>query len=75
MRDPFFSKTNCDRCKGSLDGGRMMSMFNTDCLCLECIRKERKRDDYPDAIKADHEEIKRGNFSFQGIGLTERKKE
>ena len=52
-----------------------MSMFNTDCLCMECIRKERQRDDYPDAVKADHEEIKRGNFSFQGIGLTERKKE
>lgn len=26
--DDFFKKTRCDRCHGSLDRGRIMSMFN-----------------------------------------------
>ena len=28
--DEFFTKTKCDRCGGSLSGGRIMSRFNTD---------------------------------------------
>lgn len=75
MRDSFFSKTRCDRCYGLLEGGRMMSMFNEDCLCMKCIQAERKRDDYKDAVEADHEAIERGDFNFKGIGLKPIKKE
>lgn len=34
--DKFFIQESCDRCGGSLTGGRIMSMFNTDCICLDC---------------------------------------
>ena len=69
MIDKFFTKKHCDRCKGSLDGGRTMSMYNEDCICIECKRKETQRDDYNKAIEADHAEIRKGNYNFKGIGL------
>ncbi|TYS69726.1 gamma-glutamylcyclotransferase [Sutcliffiella horikoshii] len=65
--DKFFTQTHCDRCGGSLKGGRIMSMYNTDCICLSCKDKESKRDDYGEAVKADHEEIKKGNYNYKGI--------
>ena len=33
--DKFFSQKYCDRCGKELTGGRTMSMFNEDCICLE----------------------------------------
>ena len=69
--DRFFTQNNCDRCRGELTGGRTMSMFNEDCICMECARKERERPDYKDAVEADHAEIKRGNYNFKGIGYKE----
>jgi len=65
--DKFFTQAHCDRCGGSLKGGRIMSMYNTDCICLSCKDKESKRADYGEAVKADHEEIKKGNYNYKGI--------
>lgn len=65
----FFTQKTCDRCGKSLAGGRTMSMFNTDCICGECKKEETKRADYKDAVKADHEAIRQGNYGFEGIGL------
>ena len=69
MADRFFTQTTCDRCGGSLKGGRIMSMYNEDCICMECKCKETQRDDYNKAIEADHAEIRKGNYNFKGIGL------
>jgi hypothetical protein len=44
-----------------------MSMFNQDCLCLDCKEKERKDKDYRLAEEAEREAIKKGNFNFPGI--------
>lgn len=65
--DKFFSQTHCDCCGGSLKGGRIMSMYNTDCICLYCKDKESKRPDYGKAVKAENEEIKKGNYNYKGI--------
>ena len=67
--DRFFTQKHCDRCHGSLEGGRIMSMFNEDCICMECSKKERQRDDYKRALEADHEQIIQGNYNFKGIGF------
>lgn len=68
--DSFFSKKNCDRCGCDLTGkSRIMSMYNTDCICTECKEKERKRADYRAACDADHEAIRSENYNFPGIGL------
>ena len=67
--DRFFTQETCDRCGGSLDGGRIMSMYNNDCICMECKRKEMRRDDYRDALEADRAAVKRGDYNFKGIGF------
>jgi hypothetical protein len=40
--DQFFSQKYCDRCGGSLEGGRTISMFNEQCICMSCKEKETK---------------------------------
>lgn len=64
-------KENCDRCHKPTNGITTMSMFNEDIICMECKDKERKRDDYDKAVKADIDEIKKGNYNFKGIGLND----
>ena len=63
----FFTQKTCDRCGGSLDGGRIMSMFNTDCICLACKEKEKARNDYKKAVRAELDELKKGNTNYKGI--------
>lgn len=65
--DKFFTQTHCDRCGDSLKGGRIMSMYNTECLCLSCKEKETKRADYSEAVEAEHKEIKKDNYNYKGI--------
>ena len=65
--DKFFTQTHCDRCGGNLKGGRIMSMYNTDCICLACKDKESKRPDYGKAVEVEHEEVKKGNYNYKGI--------
>ena len=67
MKDRFFEKKNCDRCGGSLDGGRIMSMFSQACICMDCCEKEKQDPDYKKAVEADHEQIRQGNYNFPGI--------
>lgn len=67
--DKFFSQSNCDRCGGELTSGRTMSMFNTDCICLECKKKEQGMAEYNVACDAEIAAVKRGEKNFQGIGF------
>ena len=69
--DRFLVQEFCDRCGGSLENGRTMSMYNEDCICMECKRKERLRRDYRKALAADCEEIRNGNYNYAGIGYHE----
>lgn len=68
--DKFFTQKYCDRCHKELKDGRTMSMFNEDCICMECAKAERKEEGFEKAQKADQEEIKKGNYNFKGIGRT-----
>lgn len=65
--DKFFTKKHCDRCNGSLESGRIMSMFNEDCICMDCKDKETKDKDYEKARNREFEEVKKGNYNFKGI--------
>lgn len=65
--DKFFSQRYCDRCKKELKHGRIMSMFNKDCICMDCADKEKLDKDFDKAANADQEEIQKGNFNFEGI--------
>ena len=54
--DDFYINDKCDRCHGSLVGGRIMSMFNEECICMVCKQKEVARPDYAEAVKKDIKE-------------------
>ena len=58
----------CQRCYAKANG-HTMSMFNTQLICFDCSDKERKRDDFEAARKADEAAIRQGNYNFKGIGL------
>ena len=61
MADRFFTQT--------LTGGRTMSMFNTDCICMKCAKEERARSDYGQARDAEMDAVRNGNRNFTGIGF------
>ena len=67
----FLTQDNCDRCGLPLTSGRIMSMFNTDCICMECKDKERSHPLYEKAQGKEMEEVKRGNYNYKGIGYPE----
>lgn len=66
--DKFFSQKYCDRCGKDLKGGRIMSMFNEDCICMECKEKETRDKSYKKARDKEIEEVRKGNYNFKGIG-------
>ena len=67
--DTFFTQKTCDRCGASLDGGRTMSMFNTDTICMACADAEQKRHDYEAARESERAACAAGDRNFKGIGL------
>lgn len=66
--DPWFNKKFCERCHKSLEGGYMMSRFNTQALCLDCIEEERQHPDYQKAVDAELAALHSGDRNFKGIG-------
>ena len=67
--DKFFKQETCDRCRNRLTGGRTMSRYNEDCICMKCAAEERERADYKEASEAEAAEVKKGNYDYPGIGL------
>ena len=45
-----------------------MSMFNEDCICMECKEEESKDKNYKKARDREIEEARKGNYNFKGIG-------
>jgi hypothetical protein len=58
----------CQRCNKETNI-LIMSMYNTQEICMECKTAEEQRPDYQVAVKADEAAIRTGNFNFKGIGL------
>lgn len=67
--DRFFTQKTCDRCGGLLDKGRTMSRFNEDCICMDCAEKEREHPRYKQAVEAEMEAVRNGDYNFKGIGF------
>lgn len=59
---------NCDRC-GKPRRVHVMSFFNTEDLCLDCVKIERKHPDYAAAHEAESRQVLAGNYSYSGVGL------
>ena len=44
-----------------------MSMLNTDCLCLNCKKKEKQHPQYKEAADAELAEVRQSNYNYQGL--------
>lgn len=62
------NEKRCERC-GKETLMTIMSMFNTQTICMECKEEETNRPDYDVACQVETDEVKRGNLNFPGIGL------
>jgi len=60
---------NCQRCQKPTNGVTIMSMFNTQVICMDCKKTEKENPRYAEAVEKDIQEIKKGNYNFEGIGL------
>ncbi|MBT28330.1 MAG: gamma-glutamylcyclotransferase [Thalassobius sp.] len=69
MLDTFAGATNkhCQRCYQQATS-HIMSMFNTEMICMSCKDKEKRHPDYPAAQAAEREAVQKGNYNFEGIG-------
>lgn len=58
----------CGRCNRRTST-TTMSLFNTDMCCNSCIEMERDHPSFPEARKAELDELQKGNYNYPGIGL------
>ncbi len=56
----------CQRCRKETITV-IMSIFNTELICLKCKEEETKYSDYKLAMKVESDEVNKGNNNFKGI--------
>lgn len=57
----------CDRC-GKKTWVTIMSMFNTQEICMDCKDKEEQHPGYEAAREAESRAVRRGDYNFHGVG-------
>jgi hypothetical protein len=57
----------CQRC-GAESFGHILSMFNTQEICLDCKQREMAHPDYQKAVMAEALATKSGWLDYPGIG-------
>jgi hypothetical protein len=45
-----------------------VSMFNTQEICMDCSTKEKAHSAYENAKRVEAEEVRKGNYNFEGVG-------
>tara|TARA_R110002074_G_scaffold11570_1_gene43282 strand:- start:734 stop:928 length:195 start_codon:yes stop_codon:yes gene_type:complete len=58
----------CQRCDSN-DKITTGSMFNTQMICIKCKEKEKNHELYEMAKKVELDQVRGGNYNFEGIGL------
>jgi hypothetical protein len=51
-----------------MPGITIMSMFNTDVICMGCKDKEERHPDYEAAREAESRAVRRGDYNHPGVG-------
>jgi hypothetical protein len=64
----FSFMPSCERCQKPTNV-TIMSMFNTQTICMDCKDSEKKHPKYKEAQQAELEAVKANNYNFQGIGF------
>lgn len=57
----------CERCTIETNT-HTVSMFNTQAICMDCKETEKGHPKYKEACRTEFEEVRKGNFNFEGIG-------
>lgn len=57
----------CPRCGKDTNGITSVGIFNTDTICIPCKNKEKEDPDYQLAVDTEMDEIRKGNYNYQGI--------
>lgn len=57
----------CERCTIETNT-HTMSMFNTQAICMDCKETEKGHPKYKEACRTEFEEVRKGNYNFEGIG-------
>jgi hypothetical protein len=65
-----FFLPNCDRCDKETNS-MIGSMFNLQMICSDCKTKESKHEMYDIAVSVESDQVKGGNYNYEGIGLPE----
>jgi len=60
----------CARCRRPADA-TILSMFNTEEICLDCQEREEQHPRYEEARRAEAEAVRRGELNFPGVGKPE----
>ena len=60
--------SNCERCDSETNK-TTMSWFNTQMICEPCDEKELSHKDIEKAKAKELEQVKQGNYNYEGIGL------
>lgn len=58
--------TRCARCSKETTA-TIMSMYNTDIICMDCKDEETQRPDYKEACEAERKAVQSGNNNFKGV--------
>jgi hypothetical protein len=58
----------CNRCNKEVSFVTM-SIFNTQDICGNCLKKEESHPQFFKARETENQEVRNGNFNFKGIGL------
>lgn len=62
----FLHQERCSRCGGPL-ATRTMSRMNEDVLCMDCAEAEKGHPRYQEAVDAEIEQVKAGNYNYPGL--------
>ena len=68
MRQDSMMRDYCMRCGQPTHGCTIMSMFNNDVICIDCMKKEKENPRYKEAVEAERKACAHGNYNFKGIG-------
>jgi hypothetical protein len=60
----------CPRCKKDVLSW-ITSFFNTQDICIPCSEIEQKHPEFEAAKARECEEVRKGNYNYEGVGLPE----
>lgn len=65
----FNSRKTCERCHEPFNNGKIVSIFNLQCICMICKEVEKTHPLYKKAVEVDKYFARKGTVYFGGMGV------